>query len=211
MLGRFTFTCLALTAASCTAVAVASPAQADASTTVTPAGAAVSAVNQGPLTFAAGEVTGSCNTVNANGSVPAAPGNQNASGPVSVQIGSPTIGDCSSSLPVTIAVSTSGTWGVQVQYGSTITGSLTIPQGGMVIQGSGLANCTTVVAPDGPVTLSGTFTNGNPPTVTIDNVSAPIRTTGDPICPTDATTGSVSGTLVLNNTTDPSQPITVGP
>ncbi|MFD6157624.1 hypothetical protein ACFWF7_36845 [Nocardia sp. NPDC060256] len=214
MLSNLFFARVALAAVSCTAAAVAlgaGPAQAAASTTVGPAGAAVSAVNVGAVTATAGPVTVTCNTVTATGSVPAAPNNQNPGGPVTVQIGAPSISDCSTNLPgLTATVTTSGTWSVSVQNGSPIVGSLTIPQGGMTVHNSGLATCTTVVAPNGPATVAGTFTNGNPSKVT-SNGSAPVKITGGFLCPTNSTSGSVSATLALTNTTNPSQPITVGP
>ncbi|WP_405164933.1 hypothetical protein OG203_07420 [Nocardia sp. NBC_01499] len=215
MLSKLFFARATLVAVSCTAAAMAvgvGPAQAASSTTVSPAGAAVSATNQGPVTATAGAVTVTCNTVTATGSVPAAPNNQNSGGAVTVQIGAPTITDCSTNLPgLDATVTTSGTWTVAVQNGSPIVGSLTIPKGGMTIKNSGIASCTAVVAPDGPATVNGTFTNGNPSTVAVSNGSAPINVTGDVLCPTNETTGTVSATLALKNTTDPSQPITVGP
>ncbi|QIS12700.1 hypothetical protein [Nocardia arthritidis] len=209
---------ITLAAVSCAATTVlvgagAGPAQAAAgSTTVTPAGHNITAVNQGPMTFSSGPVTGSCNTVSGTGAVPAAPGNANPSGPVSVPIQSISITDCTSNLTgVNIAITTSGTWTVSAQNGSPIVGSLVIPQAGMTIQVTGLTNCTTVVAPDGPFSASGTFTNGSPSTVAISNVEVPVKTTGDPLCPTESPTGTVSGTLAFNDTTDPTQNLTVGP
>ncbi|MFI5778868.1 hypothetical protein [Nocardia sp. NPDC051570] len=218
MSNKLFFARAALIAASCAVASftVGGPAQAAphapaGSTSVSPAGASVTAASQGAQVLKAGSVTVTCQSLSAQGSVPAAPGNQNPSGPISVQISAPTFSNCTTDLAgVDATVTTSGTWAVTVQNGSPIIGNLTVPQGGMVIQTSGLASCTTVVAPDGPATLAGTFTNGNPSTVTATNASAPVKTTGGFGCPTDATTGTLTGTSALNNVTDPTQPITVG-
>ncbi|RDI63688.1 hypothetical protein [Nocardia pseudobrasiliensis] len=219
MYSKLFFARAALVAAGCvaTSVVIGGPAQSvpvqpAGSTSVSPAGASVTATSVGSQVLEAGAVTVTCKTLNAKGSVPAAPDNQNANGPVSVQISAPTFSDCETDLAgVDATVTTTGTWAVTVQNGSVITGSLTIPKGGMTIKTSGLASCTTVVAPDGPATIAGTFTNGNPPTINAKNAPAPIKTTGGFGCPTDAKTGTLTGTSALNNVSDPSKPITVGP
>ncbi|MFI5782312.1 hypothetical protein [Nocardia sp. NPDC051570] len=214
MLSKLFVARVALAAVSCAAATVAvgvGPAQAAAgSTTVSPAGASVSGTNQGPIVFTAGPVTVTCNTVTTSGSVPAAPNNQNPSGSVSVQIAAPTISDCSTNLPgaLSATVTTSGTWGVSVQNGSPIVGNLLAPAGGVTLQTSGALSCTAVLSPDSPATVAGTFTNGNPSTVTATDVTVPVKITGDAACPSPAT-ATTSATFALNNTTDPSTPITV--
>ncbi|MFI1916248.1 hypothetical protein [Nocardia sp. NPDC020380] len=214
MFDKLFFARASMVAVGCAAAAVTiiGPAQADGgSTTVSPAGAAVTATNQGPVTATVGIVTASCDNVTATGSVPAAPNNQNSNGPVSVSIGSPAVSGCSGSIPGTTATaSTSGNWAVSVQNGSSIAGNLMIPQGGLTITTSGLANCVAVVAPDGPVSVTGTFTNGSPSTVSASNVTVPVSITGGGLCPTN-TTATVSAVFALTNATDPTQPITVGP
>ncbi|MFB7877285.1 hypothetical protein ACFC06_18690 [Nocardia sp. NPDC056064] len=209
------FTRSALVTAGC-AVAAASfglgPAAAQSSTTVSPAGAAVQATNQGSVKAVAGGVTITCTTSSATGSVPAAPNNTNPSGPVTVPINAPTFTGCSTSMwGVSATVTTSGSWSITGQNGSPVAGSINVPTGGMVIQTSGLASCKVVVAPSAPATLAGTWTNGSPSTVQATNSPAPIKVTGGFGCPTSATTGTVTGTYKVTNTTTPSVPITVGP
>ncbi len=216
MLSKLFYARIALAAVSCAAavIAIGGPAQATpaGSTTVGPAGAAVKATNQGPLVFTAGSVTFTCTSAVATGSVPAAPANHNASGPVSVTISAPTISGCSSNIPgLNATASTTGAWTVTVQNGSPITGSITIPKAGVTIKSTGLASCTAVVAPNGPASLAGTFTNGNPATVSAANAPLPVKVTGGFLCPTNVTSGNQTATFALTNTTNPSQPITVGP
>lgn len=205
----------ALASVSCAAAAVTfgiGPAQAAGSTTIAPAGANVSATNSGSVKFVAGSVTVTCNTSNTTGAVPAAPGNTNPSGPVSVSIAAPSFSNCSTSMwGVGATVTTSGNWAITGQNGTPITGSLAIPTGGMVIKTSGFASCTAVVAPTAPASIAGTWTNGTPSKVSLSNASAPIKVTGGFGCPTSATTGSVTATYTVANTTTPSVPITVGP
>lgn len=188
------------------------PAAAQTSTTVSPAGAAVQATNQGVVKAVAGGVTITCNTSTATGTVPAAPNNTNPSGPVTVPISAPTFTGCSTSMwGVSATVTTSGSWSITGQNGSPISGSINVPTGGMVIQTSGLASCKVVVAPTAPASLAGTWTNGNPSTVQATNSPAPIKVTGGFGCPTSATTGTVTGVYKVTNATTPSVPITVGP
>ncbi|MFG1792957.1 hypothetical protein [Nocardia sp. NPDC049149] len=216
MASKLFFARVAVAAMSCTAVTMAVGGAAEGapagSTTVTPAGAAVTATNQGPIVFKAGLVTVTCNTVTTTGSVPAAPGNHNASGAVSLPIAAPSIKDCTTNLPgvVQATVTTSGAWAVSVQNGSPIAGSLLAPAAGVTLKTSGSLSCTAVLSPDGPMTVAGVFTNGNPSTVKATNVTVPIKASGDAACPRP-TSGTTSATFALNNTTDPSQPITVGP
>ncbi|TDP32377.1 hypothetical protein [Nocardia ignorata] len=205
----------ALASVSCAAVAVTfgiGPANAAGSTTISPAGANVSATNSGSVKFVAGGVTVTCTTSSTTGTVPAAPGNTNPSGPVSVPIAAPSFADCTTSLPGTSAtITTSGDWAITGQNGSPITGSLAIPTGGMVIKTSGITACTAVVAPTAPADVAGTWTNGTPSTVALSDAPAPIKVTGGFGCPTSATSGTVTATYKVDNATDPSTPITVGP
>lgn len=188
------------------------PATAAGSTTVSPAGAAVSATNMGTVTAVAGGVSITCTTSNATGAVPAAPNNTNPSGPITVPISAPTFTGCTTSMwGVSATVTTSGSWSITGQNGTPIAGTINIPQGGMVIQTSGLASCKIVVAPTAAASLAGTWTNGSPSTVQATNAPAPIKVTGSFGCPTSATTGQVTGKYAVNNTTTPSVPITVGP
>ncbi|TDP32376.1 hypothetical protein DFR75_106167 [Nocardia ignorata] len=209
------YTRAALASVSCAAAAIAfgiGPAHAAGSTTVSPAGANVSATNSGTVKFVAGSVTVTCTTSSTTGAVPAAPNNSNPSGPVTVPIAAPSITGCTTSMwGVSATVTTSGSWAITGQNGSPITGSLVIPTGGAVIKTSGLATCTAVVAPTAPANVAGSWTNGSPSTVSLNNASAPIKVTGGFGCPTSSTTGTVTATYKVNNTTNPSVPITVGP
>lgn len=87
----------ALTVASATATAA--PLPLAGSTTVTPAGHAFKATLSGKATLKAGSVTVTCSVSVSTGTVPAAPGNQNAAGPVSSPISPPTYSSCTSSVP----------------------------------------------------------------------------------------------------------------
>ncbi|MGY2062254.1 hypothetical protein ACW9HQ_45875, partial [Nocardia gipuzkoensis] len=144
MYSKLFFARAALVAAGCVATSVvlggpaqSVPVQPAGSTSVSPAGASVTATSVGSQVLKAGAVTVTCKTLNAKGSVPAAPDNQNANGSVSVQISAPTFSDCETDLAgVNATVTTTGTWAVTVQNGSPITGSLTIPKGGMTIKTS---------------------------------------------------------------------------
>ncbi|WP_146251369.1 hypothetical protein [Nocardia tenerifensis] len=197
----------------------AGPAQADSSTTVSPAGASVATANMGPVSFGSGVSAVDCYTgTTSGGSVPAAPGNKNVSGPVSVSLGPWTLSKCDiGESDRTIKVTTTGTWVVVAQNGSPIAADLVIPQGGLTITTSGAVNCTTVYAPDGPATVAGTYTNSvdngglkSLPTMTVRDL-VPSRTTGDTSCSTGNSWDRVSATLILNNPAEPGNMITVGP
>ncbi|MER6348670.1 hypothetical protein ACWC10_34100 [Streptomyces sp. NPDC001595] len=183
-----------------------------ASTTVTPAGHAYKATLSGKATFKAGSVTLTCSVSTTTGQVPAAPGNQNAAGPVSSTIAAPAFSSCTSSLPgVTPTITTSGTWGISVQNGSPSTATLTVPQGGLVVKTTGLATCTIVSAPSGAAPIAGTWTNGAPSSLSFVNAVVPVTVTGTFGCPTSATTSTVNLAYTVADTTDPTQQITVGP
>ncbi|MEV6953647.1 hypothetical protein [Streptomyces sp. NPDC051183] len=200
----------ALTLASVSATAAPLP-QAG-STTVTPAGHAFSATLSGKATLKAGSVTVTCSVSVATGTVPAAPGNQNASGPVSSPISPPTFSSCTASLPgVTPTVTTSGPWTVSMQNGSPIAATMGVPVGGLVLKTSGLASCTVVAAPTAPAGVGGTWTNGAPPSLAFTNASVPVKVTGGFGCPTSATSSTFNAVYKVTDTTDPAQQITVGP
>ncbi|MEV5320196.1 hypothetical protein AB0K92_21515 [Streptomyces sp. NPDC052687] len=182
------------------------------STTVSPAGHAYKATLSGKATFKSGSVTLTCSVSATTGQVPAAPGNHNAAGPVASTLAAPTFSSCTSSLPgVTPTVTTSGTWGISVQNGSPDTGTLTVPQGGLVVKTTGLASCTIVSAPSGPASITGTWTNGAPSNLAFVNAVVPVTVTGTFGCPTSATTSTVNLAYTVSDTTDPAQQITVGP
>ncbi|MFJ6700156.1 hypothetical protein ACIQM4_29485 [Streptomyces sp. NPDC091272] len=181
-------------------------------TTVSPAGAAYRAALTGKATFKAGSVTVTCTVSTATGSVPAAPGNHNAAGPVSSPMGAPSFSSCTSSMPgVTPTVTTSGAWAISMQNGAPVTASLTVPTAGFVLTTSGLASCTITSAPTGPASINGTWTNGATPKLSVVNASVPISSTGSFGCPTSATSSTVNMAYNVTNTTTPSSPITVGP
>ncbi|MEU2396031.1 hypothetical protein [Streptomyces sp. NPDC007369] len=201
-----------LSVASATATATAVPRPVAGSTTVTPAGHSFTATLSGKATFKAGAVTVTCTVSVATGTVPAAPGNQNPDGPVSSPITPPTYSSCTASLPgVTPTVTTSGSWSVSMQHGSPATATMTVPAGGLVLQTSGLANCTVTAAPSGPANVSGTWANGAPPSLTFTGATVPVTVTGGFGCPTSATTSTFNAVYKVTDTTDPAQQITVGP
>ncbi|MFE3580103.1 hypothetical protein [Streptomyces vinaceus] len=200
----------ALSVASVTATAA--PAPLAGSTTVTPAGHSFKAALSGKATLKAGSVTVTCTVSVSTGTVPAAPGNQNASGPVSSPISPPTYSSCTSSIPgVTPTVTTSGSWSVSMQNGSPITATMTVPVGGLVVHTTGLATCTVTAAPTAPANVAGTWVNGAPPSLTFTNASVPVTVTGGFGCPTSATSSVFNAVYKVTDTTDPAQQITVGP
>ncbi|MBF6059847.1 hypothetical protein IU500_00995 [Nocardia terpenica] len=215
MFGKRFFTRVAVAAVGSTAAVVAlgsGPALAQGSTTVTPAGAAILAVNRGPVTFTADQWTITCTFSRAGGSVPETPGNHNDNGPVALGFGSFSGEDCSTNQPDITSVEwfDNGDWTLAVQNGSPIAATLTIPQNGLLISTKG-ARCYIELAPDGPASVPGTLTSANPTTVTFDHASVPVTTsTRNPGCPA-ATSGMLSATYELTNSLSPSQPITIGP
>ncbi|MFE3762063.1 hypothetical protein ACFXPI_09905 [Streptomyces sp. NPDC059104] len=200
----------ALTVAS--ASATAAPLPLAGSTTVTPAGHAFQATLSGKATLKAGSVTVTCSVSVSTGTVPAAPGNHNAAGPVSSPISPPTYSSCTSSIPgVTPTVTTSGAWSVSMQNGSPITATMTVPTGGLVVHTTGLATCTVTAAPGGPAAVPGTWANGAPSSLTFTNASVPVTVTGGFGCPTSATSSTFNAVYKVADTTDPAQQITVAP
>lgn len=200
----------ALSLASVTASAA--PLPVAGSTTVTPAGHAFKATLSGKATLKAGSVTVTCTVSVAAGTVPAAPGNQNAAGPVSSPISAPTYSSCTSSLPgVTPTVTTSGAWTVSMQNGSPVTATMTVPVGGLVVKTTGLASCTVTAAPTAAANVGGSWANGAPPSLTFTNASVPVKVTGGFGCPTSATSSTFNAVYLVTDSTDPAQQITVGP
>ncbi|MCC3769730.1 hypothetical protein [Streptomyces sp. UNOC14_S4] len=213
---------LALTAA----LGLASAGTADArgadagSTTVTPAGHYFAATLTGKATFKAGSVTVTCSVSSsqptagggdANNQIPNAPGNHNDAGPVVNALNAPTYSSCTSSLPgVTVSVTTSGAWSVAMQNnGDTSTATLTIPNGGLVLTTTGLANCTVTAAPTAAADLNTGFTNGAPSLLTVTDGTVPVQVTGGFGCPTSATASVFNATYQITDVTDPSSNITV--
>lgn len=200
----------ALSLASVTASAA--PLPVAGSTTVTPAGHAFKATLSGKATLKAGSVTVTCSVSVATGTVPAAPGNTNAAGPVSSPISPPTYSSCTSSMPgVTPTVTTSGAWTVSMQNGSPITATMTVPAGGLVVKTTGLASCTVTAAPTAAANVGGTWVNGAPPSLTFTNASVPVKVTGGFGCPTSATASVFNAVYLVSDSTAPAQQITVGP
>ncbi len=211
---------LATVGVAAAAALVASPAMAaTSSTTVTPAGDAFSAslASGSKAAFSAGGVKVNCSSSSTDGQVPAAPDNANPAGAVTSTLSPASFTGCSTNIFLVSASAasnnTNGDWSIGLQYdpaGST--GTLTIPQGGVVITNSGLASCSTTVAPNGPVTLTGTLVPGtatSAPQLVFSNISVPISVTGGAFCPTSSTTGTFSATYDVTDTTDPTAQIAV--
>ena len=187
----------------------AAPAAAD-PTTVTPAGDEYAAKLAGEATFTAGSVTVTCTVSEATGQIPAAPGNHNDAGPVESAIDPPTYGSCTASLPgVDATVETTGDWTVSMQNGAPATAGLTMPTAGFVLKTSGLAECTVTAAPTGAATVTGTWANGSPSTLTFDGAAVPVKVEGGFGCPTSATSSDFSATYEISDTTDPGADVTV--
>jgi hypothetical protein len=195
-------------------------------TTVTPAGHEyVAALAPGTTaTFLVGTTTVTCNESGNTGAVPAEPANSSADGPLVSDLTPATFSNNGGACPTnvlfttarTVSNSTNGAWTIGLQYdpaGST--GTMTIPQAGVVTTISGLASCTVTVAPDGPAAFSGPWvpgTESSPPALDFSaGVSLPIRVTGGLTCPTGATTATFRARYVITDSTDPAQQITVGP
>ncbi|QIY55286.1 hypothetical protein HEP86_13010 [Streptomyces sp. RPA4-5] len=193
-----------------TAQPAGTPSAAAPATTVSPAGHGFTATLSGKATFKAGSVTVTCKTSVSSGQVPTAPGNQNPAGPVSSSTTPATYGSCTTSMPgVAATVTTTGTWGVAMQYGTPVTAGLTIPVGGFVLKTSGLASCTVTAAPTSAATVNGSWTNGAPSTLTFTNASVPVKVVGGFGCPTSSTSSTFNAAYTVRDTTDPAAQITV--
>lgn len=201
----------------------AGPAQAAASTTVGPAGHSYTAslVAGTTATFLVGTTTVTCNRSSNDGTVPAEPDNSAAGAVVSTltpALFSNNGGNCPTNVlfttAKTVSNSTNGPWTIGLQYDEAgSVGTMTIPQAGVVTTISGLASCVVTVAPDGPVSFSGPWTNGSGTTPsTLDfsaGVSLPIKVTGGLACPTGATSATFKARYAVADTTDATQQITV--
>ncbi|KAF4405503.1 MULTISPECIES: hypothetical protein [Streptomyces] len=209
---------VALTGAS--SAGAAQDAAAAAPTTVSPAGDHFAATLSGDATFTAGSVTVTCTVstsvptdpagTDANNQIPAAPGNTNADGPVASTINPPTYSSCSSSLPgVSVTVTTSGTWGVSMQHGDPVGATLTIPQGGFLLETSGLASCTVTAAPDGDAPVAATWTNGEPSQLDFTDAEVPVTVEGGFGCPTSSEVSVFNAVYEVTDVTDPAAQITV--
>ena len=197
-------------------------------TTITPAGDYAKASLQSGTTAKftiAGFLSVTCNqSVSAPSSplgsnnknqIPPAPGNSNPSGPVSLPVNPASFtnngGACPTSLSgVTATTTTSGTWTLSGNWGSPITGSLTIPQAGAVTQTSN--GCTITVAPNGPHTVSGTWTNGGsrtPSRLAVSNASVPVSVTGGFGC--FGSSATFTATYDVTDVSNTSAVVTVAP
>jgi hypothetical protein len=201
----------------------AGPAQAASGTTVTPAGDSYSAslVAGTGATFLVGTTKVTCNQSANTGTVPAAPANTVADGPVVSTVTPPTFanngGNCPTSVVFTTAKTvtnaTNGAWTIALQYDATApTGTMTIPQAGVVTTISGLASCVVTVAPNGPAAITGPWVagaSGSLPLLNFAAVSLPITVTGGLGCPTGATTATFTAEYQIADATDPTQQVTV--
>jgi len=190
------------------------------STTVTPAGDqfAASLTTGTNAQLKVSTITVTCNTSTTSGAVPAAPANHNASGPVVGPITNPifkngTSTSCPTNVGGSATVTTHGAWQISLQNGSPTTGTLIIPQNGV----TAVANifgvtCSATVAPNGPINVQGTWTNGSGATkskLVFNATGLPTTVTGSILCPRG--TASISASYDIADTTTPSNIITVGP
>jgi hypothetical protein len=216
---------LAVFAVASTAVVLATPSSSAtlSATKLTPRGHYVraSVVPGTALKVTIGSITSSCTSVtssptsplgtNSRNRIPVS-GNPTVSGPVRVTINRPTISHCTSSLGAaeTMTASTSGTWYAYVQYSSSgSTAKLRVPAGGIVVHASGLANCTTTVAPSAAAYVGGHWTNGSPSTVTVSKAQIAVHTTGPGFCPTSTTVATITGKLRFTDATSPTSQVRV--
>lgn len=206
------------------AVLPSSPAFAAPSTTVSPAGHGYTASLLPGTTanFVVGNTTVRCNTSVNVGAVPAEPGNTSADGAVTSTLTPPTFTNNGGACPTnvlftnarTVANTTNGDWTIGLQYDEAgPTGTMTIPQGGVITTITGLASCTVTVAPDGPAAFTGKWVPGTATSAPVLDFSAgvnlPIKVTGGITCPLSATTAVFTARYAVTNTTDPAQQITV--
>jgi YD repeat-containing protein len=163
-----------------------------------------------------------CNQSANTGTIPAAPDNSSAAGPVISPVTPPTFanngGACPTNVLFTTATtatnSTNGSWTIGLQYDAAgSTGTMTIPQAGVVTTISGLATCTITVAPDGPAAITGPWVAGTataaPQLDFSAGVSLPIKVTGGFGCPTGATAATFTARYQITDTTDGTQQVTV--
>lgn len=205
--------------------ALASPASAATGTTVSPAGHSFAAalVTGTTATFVVGSTTVTCNQSANTGAVPAAPDNTAPDAVVSAITPSTFTnngGTCPTNVlfttAKTVSNATNGTWTLGLRYGEAgATGTLTIPQAGVVTTISGLASCVVTVAPDGPASFTGPWVNSDGAGLPVLDFSAgvtlPIKVTGGLACPTGSTTALFKAKYTTADTTDPAQRITVSP
>src|SRR4051794_8919334 len=204
--------------------ALAAPAAAAVATTVGPAGHSYAAALAAGSTasFLVGTTTVTCNQSGNTGAVPAEPANSNADGPVVSALTPATFTNNGGACPTnvlfttarTVSNSTNGDWTIGLQYdpaGST--GTMTIPQAGVVTTISGLASCVITVAPDGPASFTGPWIPGDGTSLPVldfsAGVSLPIKVTGGLACPTGATTATFKAQYAVADTTDATQQITL--
>jgi hypothetical protein len=157
-----------------------------------------------------------CASSSFTSNVPQAPSNA-AAGPVSLEMSAPSFSDCDAGTSLVKASLTTnsdnGTWSLALQHDPAGTkGTLTVPQAGLVVTISGLANCTGTIAPDGPVTIPATWTPGtatSDPQLSVSSDAVPMKLTGDAICPASVNTGAFSATYNITDTTTPGSQIAV--
>ncbi len=203
--------------------ALALPASAGTGTTVTPAGHSFSAtlVSGTTASFVVGSTTVTCNQSGNTGALPAEPGNTAADAVVST-ISPSTFanngGDCPTNVlfttAKTVSNSTNGNWTMGLHYDDAgSTGTLTIPQAGVITTISGLASCTITVAPNGPTSFTGPWVNSDGTSQPVLDFSAgvnlPIKVTGGAACPTGSTSALFKAKYTTTDTSDSSQRITV--
>ena len=154
------------------------------------------------VTFRIGSTAVNCTLVRASFTVPPSPNNCETPGsPLFMALSTPVFTGCSitasgASFPATIAAS--GTW--QIGFSDEgPTATLVVPRSGLRITASLLGSaCTTTVAPAGPATLLGSWSNATS-SATFANQPLPIATSGGFPCPS-STSATFSGTF----TTSPS-------
>ncbi|HET9622969.1 MAG TPA: hypothetical protein VFP84_16470 [Kofleriaceae bacterium] len=197
-------------------------------TTVTPAGEHFSAAltTGTSATFKLGtSTTVTCTNSTTSGSVPASPANSNAGGPVSETITNPVFNDggttpCKGTIaginvnaPLSTN-STNGPWSITLNgTGPTAVATLTIPKAGASTTVSLLGvNCTALIAPNGPASVTGSWTNGvsgGKPKLVFTSQSIPVLTGGGGLCPSGTTITFSASFDVTDTTSSPPTQITV--
>jgi hypothetical protein len=165
-----------------------------------PAGTVVSGSGtfKGTGVFGGVPITINCTSVKASGKVP-------ASG-LSVTLGTaPKITSCTDTLGGTDTITNSGTWKIkeidvsndeaQKEPNTGDKGAITIPKAGSTFKSTLDPACVVTVAPNGPVTITGTYNDVK--TLKISGATVPVMPSAS--CPSGTgTTAKVSTTITLS-------------
>lgn len=187
--------------------------------TATPAGDGFTATSSSVSFKLSPIATVTCTGSSMSSTVPVPPNNPTPAGlPVCGPITIPTFTGCSATagaVTLDATLTANGSWSYCLS--NTGTGQLIIPKNSIAIVAG---PCRGTFTPDGPVTISGTWTNGTSATspnpakplskLAFTNVNVPVTTAGGFPCPS-AVNAILSATFEVADTTNPSAAILIGP